>query len=368
MSDIKEDGFEFQAPTRIIYRPQGVSLIGSIIKEEYGFNKVVLIYGGKSLKQNKVYDTVVKALNDSQVVFKEYGGILANPDVEDVKKINAIINDSHPDMLLAVGGGSVLDTAKSCAVSYCYNGDPMDFNKHLVKPWHHLPVGTIITLVASGSEMSDSCVISDRKHHFKSGFNDVMNCPLFSLMDPTLTYTVPFYQVGIGLADMFCHTFERYFSPSHEIEPCDGLALSVMKDIVRITPKAIASPNDYEAKRAMMLLGTLAHNGFTNYGKKKSFKVHAAEHRLSGAYPELIHGQGIALLMVPFLEINKEVLKDKILEFGLNVFSITASDPQAVIAKMQDWIDSLPIYHSFQELPFTIKEVEINKAFALLKA
>ena len=127
----------------------------------------------------------------------------------------------RPDLILAAGGGSVLDAAKSVAHGYYYDGDPLDFNKHLVEPLHALPVATILTLAASGSEMSDSCVVSDRKHNFKSGFNSPTNYPLFSLMDPSLTLSVPPYQVGVGLADMFCHSFERYYSASHEFEPTD---------------------------------------------------------------------------------------------------------------------------------------------------
>jgi hypothetical protein len=366
--DYQNENFEFEVPTRIIYRPNGVDTIGGIIADDYSFKKVMLVYGGKSLKSNGVYDRIVKSLNDKKIEFKEYGGVKANPDIEDVVAICKIINSFNPDLILAAGGGSVLDTAKCAAVNYCYKGDPLDFNKHVVKPLHHLPVGTIITLVASGSEMSDSCVISDRKHHFKAGFNDVANCPLFSLMDPLITYTVPSYQVGIGLADMFCHTFERYFSPSHEIEPCDGLALSVLHDIVTLTPRVVNNPTDYEAKRAMMILGTIAHNGFTNYGKKKLFKVHGAEHRLSGSHADLTHGQGIALLMVPFLNINKDILKEKILKMGEMVFEIKTKDPGIVIGKLTDWINSLPIYHSFEELPMKISQEELDKAYKVLKA
>jgi alcohol dehydrogenase YqhD (iron-dependent ADH family) len=302
------------------------------------------------------------------LLFIEYGGIKANPDIEDVLKIVAMAKEFRPDLILACGGGSVLDTAKSVAHGYYYEGNPLDFNKKTVKPLHALPIGTVITVCASGSEMSNSCVISDRVHGFKGGFNAVTNYPLFSLLDPTITYTVSPYQTAIGLVDMFSHSFERYFSPSHPIEPCDDLALAVMKDVVEVSPKVIADPNDYDARRAMMILGSLAHDGFTNYGKAMFFRVHGAEHRLSGAHPELPHGQGIALLLVPYLEANKTLFKDKIRKMGVEVFGLKKSSTvKAVLAAFSSWLDSLPITHSFEELPSPIPEDEIRKAYALLK-
>lgn len=359
--------FDFCCPTKIYYRENGVSLIGNIIKEDYGFSKVYLVYGGHSLKVNKTYDKIVVSLKENNIDFKEYCGVDANPDIEDVRKMVEEVKEYQPDLILACGGGSVIDASKSVAHGFYYDGDPLDFNKHLVKPLHALPIATILTLVASGSEMSDSCVISDRKKNFKCGFNSVTNYPLFSLMDPVLTLSVPSYQLGAGFADMFCHSFERYFSFSHEIEPCDGFALSIMKDIVRTSKKVLENPNDLEARRAMMICGTLAHNGMTNYGKSKVFIVHKAEHVLSGIYPSLTHGQGIALLMREFLEVNKMKLKEKILTFGNVVFSLKKPTLKSTIQALDDWISTLPISHTFDELPFKVKDEDLSKARKCLK-
>lgn len=360
--------FDFECPTRIYFRNRGVSLIGKIIKDDYHFQKVYLIYGGHSLKKSGAYDKIVSSLKEEGIQFEEYHGIEANPDIEDVRKMVSQVKEFQPDLILACGGGSVIDSAKCVAHGFYYDGDPLDFNKHLITPLHALPVGTILTLVASGSEMSDSCVVSDRKHNFKSGFNSVTNYPLFSLMDPSLTLTVPPYQLGVGFADMFCHSFERYFSPSHELEPCDGFALSIMNSIVKTSCAVFKNPSDLEARRAMMICGSLAHNGMTNYGKQKRFLVHKAEHVLSGIYPTLTHGQGIALLMPKFLSLNKLKLKDKIERFGIDVFSLRKGcSSKSVINALESWLSSLPIYHSFDDLPFEIQKEDIKKAEKYLK-
>lgn len=365
---IENDTFDFQAATRMYYRPNGLSEIGKIIKDDYNFNKVYLIYGGHSFKNNGGYDTVIISLKENGIDYKEYSGIQANPDIEDVRKIVADAKVYQPDLILACGGGSVLDAAKSVAHGYYYDGDPLDFNKHIVMPLHALPLATVITLCASGSEMSDSCVISDRAHHFKSGFNTFTNYPLFSLLDPTLTYSVPKYQTAIGLADMFSHSMERYYSPSHDFEPADGFALSIMRDIVNVSKPVLENPESYEARRGMMLCGTLAHNGITGYGKKKYFIVHGAEHRLSGNYPDLLHGQGIALLLPEYLSINKNLYKDKIIRMGVEVFGLKAScTAKAAIDALKDWLDTLPLYHSFEELPFEVSKEDIEKAKKMLK-
>lgn len=365
----EQESFDFCCPTRIIYRPEGLSLIGKIIREDYHFSKVFLVYGGKSLKETGRYALIAQSLKDNHVDFQEYRGISINPDIEDVIQMTKLARCYKPDLILAAGGGSVLDAAKSLAHACYYDGNPLDFNKKNAIPLHALPIGTIITLCASGSEMSDSCVISDRKHNFKAGFNAPTNYPLFSLMDPSLTYTVSPYQTAVGLADMFSHSMERYYSPSHEFEPADDLALSIMKNIVDVSLPVLKNPNGYEERRSMMICGALSHDGFTSFGKRRIFRVHVAEHKLSGAYPQLVHGQGIALLLVPYLEKNILLFKDKIIKMGEAVFHIHGStDPKDGIQALKAWIESLPLAHSFEELGYSINEDILKKADALLEA
>lgn len=361
--------FTFCCPTKIYLRDHGVDGIGDIIRKDYPFRRIFFVYGTKSIKENGTYQKIIDSLRINGIEYEEYSGIQANPDVEDVIKMRELAWSFRPDLILACGGGSVLDAAKSLAHAYYYDGNPIDFNKHTITPLHALPIGTIITLSASGSEMSDSCVISDRKHHFKGGFNIESNYPLFSLLDPSLTLSVSSYQIGVGLADMFSHSMERYFSPSHHLEPCDELALAIMRSIIDTSAAVLRNPSDIMARRSMMIDGALAHDGFTSFGKNKQFIVHKAEHRLSGIYPELAHGQGIALLLVPYLSLNISLFRDKLIRFGQAVFSLadnaTAED---AIDSLRAWIATLPIFHSFEELPFQIGKADLEKAYSTLKS
>ncbi len=362
------DSFTFQCPTRIYYRKGGLYLIGKILREDYSCRKVLVVFGGHSLVDNFYFDIIVKSLKDNGIEYQTYSGICANPDVSDAKKAIEQARDFQPDFVLACGGGSVIDCSKLIAHGYYYDGNPLDFFKKGVRPLHSLKLGVILTLAASGSEMSDSCVISDRSTGFKGGFNDVSNYPTFSLLDPTLTETVGSYQTAIGLVDMFSHSFERYFSPSPFMEPCDGLALSVMADIVKASHLVLLEKtNPEEGRRMMMLLGSLSHDGFTNFGKKKVFRIHQAEHRLSGKYPQLVHGQGIALLIPPFLRINKDILSKKILRLGKIVFDENRRSVDEAIELVESWLLSLPIAHEFDELEFDVDPQDIQQAEKRLK-
>lgn len=356
------DSFLFQCPTKIYYRPNGLPTIGSILKKDYSFRRAYVVLGSTSFRKNGHLEVLEKSLEESGIEYRIYSGIESNPDVSDVRNMVSECRLFHPDVLLACGGGSVLDAAKLLRHAYYYDGNPMDFLRQEVRPLHSLPLGTVLTLAASGSEMSDSAVISDRRHHFKGGFNCIANYPTFSLLDPALLKTVPTYHVACGLADMFSHSFERFFSPSHDLEPCDEVALAVMRSIVE-TSHAIFDKdgNIDEGIRSMILLGSLSHNGFTSYGKRKVFRVHQVEHKLSGKYPQLIHGQGIALLMPLYLEQNKEAFQDKILRLSRTVFRRETDDVPTAIQSLSDWLSSLPLAHTRDELGFSLSKEDWQK-------
>lgn len=361
--DARKESFVFHCPTKIYFRPEGLSTIGAILADDYRYRKVVLVYGGHSLKSTGNLDVIEKSLKDHGVDFVSYGGVQANPDISDVRKIVELARGYKPDCLLACGGGSVIDCAKLASHAYYYDGNALDFVKRVSKPLHSLPLGVVLTLSASGSEMSDSCVISDRTTGFKGGLNDEHNYPTFSLLDPTLTKTVSDYQRAIGLVDMFSHSLERYCSPSSELEPCDDIALAVLRGIVKATPYVFAKDgNREEGDRAMMILGSLSHDGFTNYGKKKLFIIHAAEHKLSGKYPDLPHGQGIALLIPPYLHVNKDRLADKLRRLGKTVFDLDDPTPEEAIAALEKWLSSLPLVHRFEDLSVSIDEKDRETA------
>lgn len=366
--DTKYKDFTYYCPTRIYYKVDGAKSVGSIIKNDYGFESVFVVCSSSSIK-SKLIDKVTSSLQDEGIKYLTYTNILANPDIEDVLKMKEIIVDFKPELILAVGGGSVIDSSKLLAHLYYYEGNPLDFNKRVVKPINALKVATILTISASGSEMSSSCVISDRKTNFKGGFNSDTNYPLFSILDPTLTYSVSGKQTGYGLVDMFSHSFERYYSYSFEIEPSDYLSLATMKGIIDISSSVLKNKEDYQARRAMMLLGSISHNGFTDFGKNKKFVIHPAEHYLSGKYPTLAHGQGIALLLIPFLEVNKDnkVIYNKTIQLGKKIFSLLNPSFEDVLISIKKWLDSLPIASSFDDLDIKISKEDIDIAIKKLK-
>lgn len=349
--------YKYYCPTRIFIQDNGINDAGKIIKD-LGYKKVFIIYGGQSLVKSGNYDLLIKSLKENNVEFQSKGGVRANPEVEFIRHILPTIKEYKPDLILAVGGGSVIDTAKNICVSYYYDGDPLDFNKWLVKPSKKLPLGTILTLAAAGSEMSNSCVISEDKTNFKQGFNSDFNRPDFSILDPKLTLTVPAFQTFAGLVDIISHSFERYFSPSSNYELCDEFALSVIKQCVEIAPVLLNDPSNLEARRSMMITSTCSHNGWTSFGKSKTnFICHKVEHEMSGHNPKLTHGLGLRFLLGEFLEINKDVLKDKIIHFGKFVFDID-NDVDKSIKAFKSFLDSLPLSKSMLEEGFT-KEEEI---------
>ncbi len=359
------DQFDFRIPTKIYYRPEGISQIGDIIAKDFRYGRVFLVYGKSSLKTSGNYQKIIDSLNRNDIVFDEYSGIGANPDIADVTKMTYQAREFKPDIILAVGGGSVIDACKLLSHTYYYQGNFLDFNKHVCEPINALPLATIPTIAAAGSEMSDSCVISDRKTGYKGGFNHPLNYPVFSLLDPTLTYTVSDYQTAIGIIDMFSHSFERYFSRSHDLEPSDQLALAVMKEIVK-TGNLFFSPyregHEYELRKSLLILSSLSHNGMTSFGKQKKFMVHGAEHRLSGRYPELYHGEGIGILMPIYLRQNIELFNDKLIEMGKVVFELNNPTAQNAVDSLCAFLNSLPVAHTFDELEFEISQEDRKKA------
>lgn len=346
---------EFFNPTHLYLEEDGVSKVGAIIKS-YNKSRVILVFGRASFLKSDNYPRLTKSLAEAGIEYLEYSGIDANPDIADALAIVDLAKGFNPDLLLAVGGGSVIDAAKVAANLYYYDGDPLDFNRHLAEPTEALPVGVVLTLAASGSEMSSSAVISDRKTGFKGGFNHKNNYPLFSILDPSLTYTVSQFQTACGIVDIIAHSFERYFCPSREYEIADEIALAVIKGIIEVAPEVLSDPFNYEKRRAMMLCGTVSHNGWTSLMKPFKMKCHFVEHIISGKYPMIAHGLGLAWLMPEFLRRNTGILEEKIVKFGKTVFDVDTSTE--TIKRFDAFIKGLPLNNNMQDYGISKEEEE----------
>jgi len=346
----------FKCQTGIYIVENGLQKAGKIIKQE-GFTKVFIVYGSSYLEKSSNLQILIKSLEENGIEYKYKGGIKPNPDISFVRNILPEIKEYRPELLLAVGGGSVIDTAKSICAGYYYDKDPLDFNKYLVELKKALPIATILTLSASGSEMSTSCVMSEYETGFKKGFNSVLNRPLFSIEDPLLTLSVSQFQTFAGLVDIISHSFERYFSPSYKYQVCDYFALSIIKQMVEIAPILINNPSNLDARRSMMVASTLSHNGITSFDKPSTkFICHKIEHKMSGTHPKLTHGLGLRFLLAEFMDINKDVLSEKINKFGKFVFDINSQNPCETINKFKEFLNSLPLPKSMTEVGFTKQE------------
>lgn len=287
--------FNFAIRTKLYFGKDKENEVGHILKDE-GAHRVLVVIGRSSVKKSGLLDKVYKSLDEENIEHYLLEGVRANPTSELVKEGVKLALEKQIDYILAIGGGSVIDTAKSIAVGYYYDSDPFDFNLHKLSPTKALPLGVILTISASGSEMSTSCVIQDDKTGTKSGFNSELNRPMFAIENPELTYTVNKEQTGYGIVDIMMHTLERYFQPSNENDVADEFAIGLLKSTLKAGRIAINNPKDYQARAVLMLNSSLSHNGLTNIGKPFMMPVHQMEHVLSGLYPSVAHGAGLAVM------------------------------------------------------------------------
>ena len=274
--------FEFYTPTRMIFGKDTQKQVGKIVKE-YGFKKVLVHFGGASAKKSGLLDQVTDALKAEGIDYVMLGGVQANPTLAMAKEGIALCQREGVDLVLAVGGGSVIDSSK-CIADGVGNPDTDVWNFFLGQgaPKKALPVGVILTLSASGSEMSASCVITNEEQGLKRGFNSVTHRPLFSILNPELTYTVSKFQTGCGTVDIMMHTLERYFGLGQDTPLTDRIAEGLLKTVIEAGRTADKEPENYEARASLMWAGSLSHNNLTGLGRNFFMQVHQLEHELSG--------------------------------------------------------------------------------------
>lgn len=347
--------FNFISPTKIYF---GKDSLSHLLEALDTHKKVLIVYGQSSIKKIGLYDKVISLLSSANIGYFELSGIRPNPEISKVKEGLKIVRENDIDLILAVGGGSVIDTAKSIAASFYYDGDPFDLNLHKVTPTKALPIGVILTISASGSELSDSCVIMDDDTKIKQGFNVDCVRPSFAIMNPEFTYSVNKYQTACGIVDIISHSLERYFSPSGDLEVCDTLALSIIKDTIEAGKRVFANPNDYDARAALMLLGSYSHNGLTSLGKVKQMPIHKMEHALSAYDIRIAHGAGLSILIPLWMEYSYKKDIDKFVRFSEVIFGIKNEDKEKCAL---NGINLLREYFKSIGMPIRLNEVEISQ-------
>ena len=317
------NSFEFQFATKMIFGKDKELCVGEEIKA-LGGTRVLMAYGGNSIKRSGLYDRVKKVLDEAGLMVWELPGVVPNPRVSLVRKGIEICREEKIDFLLAVGGGSVIDTCKSISFGVFYEGDVWDLITGKSQPGtKRIPVGDILTIPAAGSEGSDSCVISDETISVKAGFGSPLMRPVFSIMNPELTFTLPPYQTACGGMDIMAHAMERYFSHTESVETTDRMAEGFLKTLVHNLPIVLENPEDYGARAEIMLCGTFAQNDMTGVGREQDWFNHGLEHQISGFY-DLAHGAGLGISFPAWMEYlsEKKECTEKLAQYAVRVWNV----------------------------------------------
>lgn len=315
--------FVFQCGTKMIFGKDKELCVGRELKE-HGAKRVLLVYGGASIRRSGLYDRVVTALKEAGIEWEELPGVVPNPRVSLVRRGIELCRGKEIDFLLAVGGGSVIDTCKAISFGVYYTGDVWDLIYGQVKPGENcIPVADILTLPAAGSEASDSCVISDEIIPMKTGFGSARMRPVFSILNPELTYTLPAYQTACGCMDIMAHAMERYFSRTPDVEMTDRVSEGIMATVVHNLPIALTEPDNYAARAEIMLCGTWAQNDMTGCGRQQDWFNHGLEHQISGFY-DIAHGAGLAISFPAWMEYlcDQEECVPKLAQYAQRVWNV----------------------------------------------
>ena len=344
--------FTYYAPTKVYFGKGKHKEVGAIIKG-YGFKKIMIQYGKSSIKQNGVYDEVIASLKDNGIEFVQMGGVEPNPKLSFVYEAIKVARENDVEMILAVGGGSVLDSAKTTAAGVMYDGDVWDFPEKKATPDKSLPVGCVLTIAAAGSEMSSSAVITNPALHSKRGFGSDFNRCLFSICNPELTYTVNSYQTACGVVDTMSHTMERYFTVCEPTDLTDRISESLLKSVINAGAILMDDPCNYEARATVMWASSLSHNGLTDCGRENYLAVHQLEHALSGEFDHIAHGAGLAVLFPVWGRYIYRHNIPRFAQFARRVWDVTEPDDEAAAAmgieKMSEYFKSLNMPSSLHE-------------------
>lgn len=334
------NNFIYDIPVRVYFGENQLCHLGEELSK-YG-KRVLLTYGGGSIKRSGLYDAVTGEIKNAGLELYELSGIAPNPRIDSVRDGARMCKEHHIDVLLAVGGGSTLDATKWMAAGACVEHDPWDFFSKWAPVEKALPVVTILTLAATGSEMDSGGVISNPETQDKIGRLADPLLPKASFLDPTLTYSVSPYQTACGAADMMSHIMEVYFNMEPDLYMLDCFMEGMMKTIIKYAPIAMQEPDNYEARANLMWTSSWAINGFVNGGKQQAWSCHPMEHELSAIY-DITHGLGLAILTPRWMEYClDETTVSKYVQFGVNVFGIDANLEPMDIAKQS--IEKLSVF------------------------
>jgi butanol dehydrogenase len=350
--------FIYQNTTRIYFGQDQLKHLAEELRK-HG-SKVLITYGGGSIRRSGLFDRVVKQLNQAGITYLEFGGIEPNPRVESVNAAAQLCKQEGIDIILAVGGGSVIDASKVIAAANFYDGDAWDLVVRKASITQALPLISILTLSATGTEMNTNAVISKLSEQAKIGLSHPTMLPKASFLDPSNTFSVDKYQTACGSADIMSHLIEQYFTLEPGMEMMDEMMESIMRTVIKYTPVALDHPDNYEARANLMWASTWALNGFVRVGKSTAWSCHPMEHQISAVY-DITHGLGLAILTPRWLQhVLDETTVSRYVRFGTKVFDIDASLPEFEIAKLS--IQALAdFFFKTSGLTSTLTELNIDE-------
>jgi alcohol dehydrogenase YqhD (iron-dependent ADH family) len=346
--------FTFSQPTRISFGKDVEKQVGQETRQ-YG-TRALLHFGGGSIKRSGLYDRVTESLCSAGVEWVELGGVQPNPRLSLVRQGISLCRESGADIVLAVGGGSVIDSAKAIAAGVMYEGDVWDFYARTAFPEQALPVGVVLTMAAAGSEASNSSVITNEDGMHKVGLSADCLRPRFSLCNPQLTCTVPAYQTACGIADILAHVMERYFTPQHDVAVTDRMCEATMIAIMENARRVMADLNSYEARAEIMWAGTVAHNDILGVGRLGDWSSHRIEHELSAIY-DIPHGAGLAIVFPAWMKYVYKHDVRRFRQFAERVFGVGSEADDTATAL--EGIACLERFFREIGLPVTLSEANI---------
>lgn len=352
------DNFTLWTPTKYVFGRDTEKATGQLLKD-FGAKNVLVVYGGGSVIRSGLLDRVRQSIDEAGINRMEIGGIKPNPTDDRVYEGIDLVRDNGIDFLLAVGGGSVIDTAKGIACGAPYEGDFWDFycGKKIVEK--ALPVGVVLTIPAAGSEGSGNSVITKRDGLIKLSLRTESALrPKFAVMNPELTFTLPSYQTACGIVDMMAHIFERYFTNTPDCEVTDRVAEGLLTAIMEEAPKVIANPSDYQARANIMWSGTLAHNGLCGTGRVEDWASHFMEHELSAIY-DVAHGAGLAVVNPAWMAYVATKNPDKVVQFATRVMKVNGKG-RTTDDIIREGVSRLKEFYTGIGMPVTLSQLGIE--------
>ncbi|EHJ00625.1 Alcohol dehydrogenase (NADP(+)) [Clostridium sp. DL-VIII] len=359
------ENFEFYTPTKVVFGKGAEMQVGALVKSQ-NCKKVLVHFGGNSAKKSGLLDRVFESLKREDIDYISLGGVVPNPRLSKVYEGIELCKKEGVDFILAVGGGSVIDSAKAIGYGMANDCDVWDIYTRKAEVTGCLPIGAILTISAAGSEMSDSSVITNEDGWLKRGFNSNYSRCKFAIMNPELTYTLPKYQTASGAVDILMHTMERYFTQSESMEITDNISEGLMRAVINNAKILMTEPENYDARAEIMWAGSLSHNGLTGCGSIGDWACHQLEHELGGMF-DVAHGAGLAAVWGSWARYVYKSNVTRFVQFAVNVMGVSNDfrNPEKValegIKAMENFYHQIDMPTSISELGVKLTDEQIDE-------